>query len=978
MRRALPVLALLCGLLPVPGHSQEAPAPEIPAPEPAPLAAVPPAPPAALRRFQPDDFALAYDVFVGTGQLEPALRVAQQAVRELPRDRAWRRKLAQVAEWLARTDIAAEQWHALFALGDRSETTLQSLLRLAPSLDDPTAVLPVWIYRAQQGALSDAQWHEIYWLFENASEPRRGSEFFEAQFRQRRHPLLLERAALLARHAGDERRALALYRERLQLEPFSGEALQEAVFILVRGDRLEEALALMKSQAERIPPAEAEFWRLFAQVAWEARDYETAARAYLPGKEARSAEVGDWWRLIFLTRPQQPRRAAELALEAWRRHDSLEMLLLGLEILTEVDDPRAQARVYESLEPQQRTRAEANLGFLLGRAQFWQRQHQRQAAWADLQRARRLAPGDETAILTTLWFLIDAGWQAELTQSLAQHEKRARSTPSFWPPYAAGRQLLGQAREAAGWYRLALERAPDDALLLASYAETLQQQGRTGLADRVYRQAWRQLEVLRQGRRHLTRALAQPEFMAWVRLWLRQHPGDPSLRLMRRLHDELRDLDRSGSDDAGRDDLLLAWLLTREQPESARRWVWERYLRLGRAEPLWARSQLSQMQGDRAAMARLLQDQGPSLPPLGRADLATGAGLSALALDTAWHAMQRESDADAAHERLRQQAPRQAHYVDMRWTQENLDLMQRNGVGLGARIVLTPALHLLLDASRSSQRSHDPDFSTLLPGSDRLHSAELRWLSPASETRVALLRRDELAGTNGLRLQHNGRWMPRLGYQLELRYRAPSTTSLPLRAAGTESQLGGALDYTLDRRNYLRVAPRLSRYHTQFGDALGSGHSLDLEAGHRLRASYPDWRARLVLQTQSFRRDGSLSAASLQRLPDYLRDGIASGSLDAASYFIPQSSATVAACLTTGDNLDGLSLQNDYSRAWRPFGDACLRRNSVLGNGYAATIGVAGSVLGADHLSLQWSGSDNATPGNASIRTLSIRYRHYY
>ena len=971
--RLLP-LALLCALLPLSSPGQTADTPPAEAAEPA----QPPEATAELRRYQSDDFLLAYNVFVGAGQLEAALRVAQRAVQERPRNREWRRRLAQVAEWLARSDIAAEQWRALFAMGDRSDATIQSLLRLAPALDDPTAVLPVWIYRAQREGLSTAQWNDIYWLFENASEPARGSTFFEAQYRQRGLPLLLERAALLAQHAGDEKRALALYQERLQLDSFSGESLQAAVFILVRHDRLEEAMALMQSQAARVPPDEVDFWHLFGQVAWEARDYPAAAQAYARGKDAPRAEVGDWWRLIFLTRPQQPARAAELALEAWRRHDSMDMLLLALEIQAELGDLQGQARSYASLNAQQRQRAEANLTFVLGRAQYWQRQQQRQAAWADLQRARRLAPDDETAILTTLWFLIDAGWQPELTQALARHETRARATPAFWPAYAAGRQVLGQAREAVGWYRRSLQRQPDDALLLASYADVLQQQGRTGMADRVRRTAWQRLETLRQNRKDLAKVMGQPEFQAWVRLWLQQHPGDPSLALMRQLHAELRDLGPKVSDGAGRDDLLLAWLLAREQPDSARRWAWERYLRLGRTVPIWADSQLAQQSQDRPRMQQLLQRQGSTMPPLSRADLAQGIGLTALTLDATFQAMDRDGDAEAAHERFRQLAPRQAHYMEARLQNENLDLMQRRSLGFGARFVLSPELHLLLDGTRSSQSSSDPDFGTLLPSSDRLQSAQLRWLGPERETRLALLRREELASTTGLRLQQTGRWIARLNYEFELVQRGPSTLSLPLRAAGYESSLMGALNYTLDRRNYLRVAPRLSRYHTQFDDYLGSGRSLDLEAGHRLRSDYPDWRARVFLQTQAFDRNGGVSAENLQRLPAYLQAAISSGSTDAASYFIPQDSRTVGACVSMGDNLGGMSLQTDYSRAWRPYTDLCLRNNNVTGDGYSALLGLAGSVFGTDHLSLQWQGSDNATPGTSSIRTFSVRYRHYF
>lgn len=961
MRSARALLLCLCAGL---AHAQDLPAPAESE--------------AQLRRFQAEDFKLAYEVFLGNGQLEPALQIARQAVRELPGDRTWRRRLAQVAEWLARTDIAAEQWRALFVMGDRSQETITALLRLAPSLEDPTTALPAWLYIARQGALTEAQWNDIYWLFENASQPLRGSRFFEAQYREYHLPLLLDLAARLAANAGEDERALALYTERVQLEPMDSEALVQAVFIRLRRDQLDEALALMRTHMHRVPDRELDFWRLLGQVAWETRDYAVSQQAYARSVDSPRAELGDWSRLIFLTRQEQPQRAAELAVLAWRRFGNLEPLLLALEIYAERGETGAQARLYASLEPQQRSSAEQNLTFLRGRAQFHQRRRESQRAWADLRRAQRLAPGDETTLITTLWFLIEAGWPRELEQALAQHEKRARESPAYWQAYAAGRLALGQPRQAGNWYRMALARTPDDPLLLAGYADALDQQQQTGMADRVRRQAWLRLAALRAERKDLPELMRRPEFQTWVRLSLGNRPGDPALALMRQLQEQLRGVSTEAADLAGRDDLVLAWALTRELPESARRWLLQRYTMAGRQAPVWAEAQLAQQQYDLTRMTQLLRRQDQVLPPTSRIDLALVTGQTPLAIDTAYRNMARESDAAALHEHFRQQAPRQAHYVQLRALQEKLDHMERLGGELEARLVLSPGLHLLLDWTRVRQSSSDADFSALLPASDQLDKVELRWLGRERETRAALTRRTELESYNGLRLLHNGRWMHRLAYEVELDYRGASELSLPLRAAGYESSVQGALTYHLDKRNYLRASPRLSRYYTQYDDYLGSGTSLELEAGHHFRSTYPDWRARLYLQSQGYSRDGSLSTQSLQRLPAYLQTGITSGTLDPVGYFIPQDSTTVGACLAVGDNLSGLSLQHDYSRAWRPYADVCLTNNSVVGDGYIATLGIAGPVLGPDHLALQLLNSDGTVPGSAPMTIFSIRYRHYF
>lgn len=63
-----------------------------------------------LLPFNQEDFVLAYDVFIGSGDLEQAYRVAEKAARQAPQDGEWQKRLATVAAWTQRQDVAAQYY----------------------------------------------------------------------------------------------------------------------------------------------------------------------------------------------------------------------------------------------------------------------------------------------------------------------------------------------------------------------------------------------------------------------------------------------------------------------------------------------------------------------------------------------------------------------------------------------------------------------------------------------------------------------------------------------------------------------------------------------------------------------------------------------------------------------------------------------------------------------------------------------------
>ncbi|NMM14726.1 MAG: tetratricopeptide repeat protein [Rhodoferax sp.] len=950
-----------------------------------------------LLPFNQEDFVLAYDVLLGSGDLARAFQVARQAVQQAPQDSTWRRKLAQVAEWTQHPLVAAEQWRALFQQGDHSQETVLAVIRLALLLDDPSIALQAWAVRAKQTTLTAAQWEDIFELYESAVEPAKGSRFFEAQFRQKKIPLLLEYAARLAEHAGDDERAGALFTQRAQLDPFSMDAVLRAVVSLIRRDHMREALSLMQTHEDKVPADASEFWRLLSQVAWELRDYEAAQGAYQRFAQTPQATTADWSRLVFLVRQKHPAQAAGLALDAYRRFGALDQLVLGLGLYAEMGDFQAQARVFKSLDAEALAAAEQEVRFLLIRAQYEQRQKKPDLAWVDLRRALQKSPDETEVVLASLWFLIDEARADDLALALRHYASRAVNDPAYWLAYAAGNQVLDRHREAVTWYGKEIRRHPEDPLVLLNYADALERSQREGMAERVRRHAWLTLKQKYPHPENLQNLGKNPDLLSLVRLAILNQPGDPGLQLVRQLAQQMRGLPTDPADDGQTMALVLGWAIAKEQFANARAWMWLRYARQSQtAPPLWGDSQVALQLGETQTMDRLLTRNSQGLPIYNRYDTAYALGHVPQALDIAFKGMTQQDGDEPLHDRFRQHAPLHANYIQLKAVSDDLGSLEQQNVRLGsvvsqglqweARLVPHPKLHVILGWSRMGQSSDDASDATTAnpintvaaPTSDRLNSVEARWLGERGESSLTLFRRNELQGYNGLRLSQTLQWGSRINLEAGLDYRADSTLSLPLQVFGYETGLHASLNYTLGKREYLRIAPRVTRYYTQFGDYLGSGRILELEAGYRIRTEYPDWRVRTFATYQRASHEGGVGDAFKATLSPSVQTAIDNGSFDPVAFLIPEGNTTWGACVSMGENLAGQNLQTVYSRAWRPFVDFCLSHNTAGSEGYTGILGMAGSLTGEDHLSVQLQNSEGYVSGGGMTRSLAIRYRHYY
>ncbi len=940
-----------------------------------------------LRPFNQEDYALAFDVFVGNGDLNRAYLVAREAVASVPNDLAWRLKLARLAGWTRRPDVAWGNWEYLFRNGDRGDETLNAVLRLAPFVNHPEMALEVWKIRITHVPLMPAQWNDIRELFEIAAQPQQGSHFFEEQYRSRHDVALLDAAAQLAENAGDDERALRLYTERTDVAPFSVDASLHAVVILLRRDRLREAYALMEAHRTEVPAEAADFWGMLGRTAWDLMETDATELAYRNYVKSKSAAVGDWAQLILLVRQHHPAEAADLSLEAYRRYGAIDYLVEALAIDAERGNLGAQERIFKSLAPEAVAEAEQNTRFLVLRAQYHQARREPDAAWADLRLALVRKPDATDALLAALWFTIDTHRPRELELLLRAAAPRAQADSGYWLAFAAANQELGHAKESIYWYRREVARNPDDTLLLLNYADALERVQGTGMAERIRRHAWLRLRDKFPAPDMALPLDQNPELLALARLAILNQPGDPGLALVRNVASRLRGLpanDATNATNAQTSDLILGWAISKEQFINARAWMWLHYARsidaknTKRTPPTWGESQTALQLNDTQTLGRLLERNAEGMPIYNRYDSAYALEHWPQALDIAFRGMEANNVDEDLYDRYRQHVLQHADYLQFRASKDRYGVLNSEATQIEARLFPYRKLELLLGWSRLRQSSGDADMGPFAPATDQLNSIEGRWLGSRGDTRLAFFRRKELEGNTGWRLEQNWTWDNHLQIGGGLELKGDATDSLPLRVGGYENRLFADANYAIGKREYVRVAPQLIRYYTQDGDYLGSGRIFNLEAGYRIRTEYPDWRVRGVATRQSYSYNGAVGARTISRLSPDVQSGIALGNVDPVRYFIPEGSTTWGVCFGMGDNLAGQSVQEIYTRAWRHFYEVCKNQNSVNGAGYTGMLGIAGSVTGEDHLSVRLEQSRGGTGIGGMNRTLAVRYRHYF
>ena len=940
--------------------------------------------------FDDKIYTLGYEVFLENRKLEDAWQLASSAVRQAPNDIVWRQRLARVAEWTGRPQVALENWLKV-AQASQTDEAWQAVLRLAPGLFDDTALIPA-LYRQLARQPQDMRLiRELVAAYERQGDPRPAIAYLQQSTRRNPRPETLELLAELAERAGQTELALDTW-ERLFADPqqlSARRALRLAIMLLEQGRGAEGLAWLERAQAraELANDDDADYWRLTGQLAELQHKDTSAIAAFRRLIDSEKAVVGDYDALIRLLTVGAPLDAAQLAVLAWHRFDEPRHLIQALTLYAGRNRWPEIGALLRELDPsatatrRSLTQLQQLPEFLRLTGAYQQNTGQLPKARRSFEAALHLAPDSADLQQALLWLFIDGNDAVSLRKLLATHELTWQQNPAMHDALAASYLALSLPQVALQRYltpRIADHQ--DDFLWLMNYADALDQNQQADRAWRLRRQLLSQEWQAAHGGKGLAKArkrwltdegLDQSQRIARTRLLLTQRKGDTGLDALRELL-RLDRREREGFSNAAAE-TAIGWLQDHAEYSAVRGFLQYQYAKARGSHskrPLWAEITVALAEDDKPAVGQLLETHDEGLSRYDRVNAARTVGDVRLAQTAAFEAQTDQTDDDPTHLQLTETLLAFSDHSGFAIGTRNFGSMDETPLTIRQHVAVDPRFSLDFAWGQIGRNALDDKVVRNLPTEDVL-SAKVHWQQPDGKTTLLAEKRKSFDNYNPLLVEHEQRIDNRLSLYFSLGSQLPTQASLPLRVAGMKDEAMLGIRYRPTRMDRLVIEHSQENYALQSGGKLGNGSQTAVTLAHTYRQEARDLEFSAFWTNNQFERKPELSGFSQSDLGvlRYFPDNFTPG----PGFFLPDSFNFYGLRVSTD-----MRYEQEYTRAIRPFASLASTWHSQLGGGYDIRLGVAGSVLGADHFALNWGIAKSGMQTSGLTRELLFTYRIHY
>lgn len=948
--------------------------------------------------FDDKIYTLGYEVFLENRKLDDAWQIAAAAVRQVPEDMVWRERLARVSEWSGHPENALESWLTV-AKQTQKDEAWQAVLRLAPGLFNDQALIAALHYQLGKQPRDLRLLRELVAAYERNGDPHSALNYLDRHLGSAPQPEVLELMAGLADRAGQPEIAIQAWQRlfRTESQITAPRAVKAAVLLMLQG-RGEEGLhwlELAQNRAGRESEADLELWRLSGQLAQLQQKDEQAIRAFSLLIGSDKAGIGDFDTLIQLLAESHPSEAARVAAQAWARFDQPRHLIQALTLYLSRNQWTEMGALFKQLDSSPQAQRHAleplrrNPEFLRLAGTYQQNMGNLSQARRDLEAGLMLAPDSAAMQQALLWLFIDNNDAVSLRRLLASREQA-------WRTDAAMHDALASAYQALSLPQVALERylSPrigehqNDFLWLMNYADALDQNQQGDRAWRLRRhllsQEWQEsAQINQQGKGRLTLLEARQRLLteigldktrqiARTRLLMTQRQGDTALDALRELLRLDRDAGQNLSNPAA--EMAIGWLQDAGEYNAERGFLWHQYARSqGKRtnRPLWAEITVALAEDDKTATGYLLDTFGESLPRYDRINAARAVDDLRRVQSDAFETQTEQTDDAPLHMQLADSLLEFSDHAGARYVTQQLGSLDEQLAGVHWHAAVDPRLSLDFQLGNINRQGTDPAVIRNAPD-EQFSSIKANWQHPDSKTTFMAESRHSLDTYTPLQIEHEQRIDNRLSLHFGIGTDLPSQESIMLRVAGMKDRASLGLRYRPTRLDQIVVEHWREDYNLQTGTDLGRGHHTGVTISHMLRQEARDLEVSAFWSAHHFSnrsdpetiRTNESSVAAVMP-PDNIDLG--------ADYFLPDNF-----------NFYGIRLSSDvryeeqYTRATRPFGSISATRHSTLGAGFDLRLGIAGSVFGADHLSLSWGLGKSGLQSTGLTRELQLSYRIHY
>ncbi|MFM0014331.1 tetratricopeptide repeat protein [Paraburkholderia sediminicola] len=960
------------------------------APVSAPAVSAPLAASASASAGTASDYELAYRVFLANGDVANAQRVAQTAVDQDPQATRWRERLAQVAEWNHQPEVALRNYLAL-AQTRGDDTSWKQVARLAPGLNDDDAMLAVTLYQSNRQPDNLKFLDAVVFSYERLADPDAALRFLQARMHGPLRRTAIERYALIAERKGDDDLALRTYRDlEREYGPNAAYGLKIATLLYAR-TQFDAALAAMNEAKRGAHASDDDFWRFYALLAAANQQPKAANEGYRALLAGGGAHADDYETMagFYNDSPLDAGRLAEYAY----RHGGPPRLLS--QALYNYQRAHAWGRIRAllgSLSQGERSATEQSATFLLARAEYERQTGAAADAARDIKRAAMLAPDNTEARAAYLWMLNDRGTDIELQSALRRFAGDAENDPQLWAPYGAAYLRLGDGRQALHYLHKQSGDAVRSPLWRLTYADALELNGRIDDAWRVRRTVWLELARRRRDPAHAAPLPAAEQddlrgrYVALTTLFgsgdrsravliemLRAdeqsehdpHPASSELGDIGGLppakQEEIREKQRVYSAIAR--EAAISWAQAQNEPDLERAWLEKQYIDRN-TRPVYAEAQLAINEGDVEELSRLLDDLPDLIPRQNKVDAQVLTGRHTDAQTGAFDSLTRLPDDEVMQAQLSEQLLRSAQSVASAFRYADQGPLRLTEESLTGGLRVTPSQALQF---RYMQRDQSTDAAALpyAPKHDRLLEAIYRHRGEYDDERVTVGRRNALEDFTTARIEGVYTWSPKLTLTYAFGYNQSATETTQLVVGGTKDIASVGFNYRLDPHWFGGGRYEYARFHGQDRSSLGDGQLVELNAGYKIKADYPDYTIRAVFSHGQYNAGGTPGGRLQALLP--------AGVPFTAQSFMPQTFTQGGLLFSFGDDLP-----DTYSKGWRPMFSAGPLRDSRAGWSGQVGLGLAGSVFGNDQALIYGLYQGVSSNHSTAVKEVGVRYRWLY
>lgn len=367
---------------------------------------------------------------------------------------------------------------------------------------------------------------------------------------------------------------------------------------------------------------------------------------------------------------------------------------------------------------------------------------------------------------------------------------------------------------------------------------------------------------------------------------------------------------------------------------------------------------------------QLLAAYDERLPRYDRVNAARAVHDLRLAQTAAFEAQSDQTDDDPTHLQLTETLLAFSDSAGLGMAKRELGSIDELLGGATYHLAIAPRLSLDIEAGNIDRKVRDENLIRNVPN-ETLFNARLNWQHDDGETHLSLGQRESFARYTPLQVEHEQRIDNRLSFGLALGSQLPTADTLPLRIAGMKDRVALSLRYRPTRLDQILVEHWQERYQLQTGGELGSGMHTALTLSHTVRQEARDLEFSAFWSNHQYDRKSDLSGFSPQdaAVTRFFPSGFTPG----PGSFLPDDFSFYGLRVASD-----MRYEKEYTRAMRPFGSLAGTWHSSLGAGYDLRLGIAASVLGADHLALSLGLSKSGMQLGGQVRDLQLTYRIHY